>query len=86
MDAVGRAHDRARAHKVPLMATLGRHSNDWMFSFYMRSPAGFGIEVGAEGRRVDDATWVSRVYTSDIWGHHPVDNSDDAYAGTEGTA
>ncbi|MFE9644418.1 VOC family protein [Streptomyces sp. NPDC006365] len=82
MDEVGRAHDRAHAHKVPLMATLGRHSNDLMFSFYMRSPAGFGIEVGAEGRRVDDATWVSRVYHSDIWGHHPVDDGDDAYAGT----
>jgi 3,4-dihydroxy-9,10-secoandrosta-1,3,5(10)-triene-9,17-dione 4,5-dioxygenase len=84
-DEVGRAHDRARAHKVPLMATLGRHSNDWMFSFYMRSPAGFGIEVGAEGRRVDDETWVSRVYTSDIWGHHAVQDGDDAYAGTGGT-
>jgi 3,4-dihydroxy-9,10-secoandrosta-1,3,5(10)-triene-9,17-dione 4,5-dioxygenase len=85
MDAVGQAHDRARRHKVPLMATLGRHSNDRMFSFYMRSPAGFGIEVGAEGQRVDDATWVSRVYTGDIWGHHAVAEGDDAYAGTEGT-
>jgi 3,4-dihydroxy-9,10-secoandrosta-1,3,5(10)-triene-9,17-dione 4,5-dioxygenase len=85
MDDVGRAHDRARAHKIPLMATLGRHSNDLMFSFYMRSPAGFGIEVGAEGRRVDDETWVSRVYTSDIWGHHAVADGDDGYAGTTGT-
>ncbi|MEI5525998.1 VOC family protein [Streptomyces brasiliscabiei] len=86
MDEVGRAHDRARAHKVPLMATLGRHSNDGMFSFYMRSPAGFGIEVGAEGRRVDDETWVSRVYTADIWGHHAVADGDDGYAGTVATA
>jgi 3,4-dihydroxy-9,10-secoandrosta-1,3,5(10)-triene-9,17-dione 4,5-dioxygenase len=54
------------------MATLGKHANDGMFSFYMKSPAGFGIEIGAEGRRVDDQTWVSRVYTADIWGHHPV--------------
>lgn len=85
MDEVGRAHDRARAHKIPLMATLGRHSNDGMFSFYMRSPAGFGLEVGAEGRRVDDETWVSRTYTADIWGHHAVAHDDDAYAGTNGT-
>ncbi|MPY62777.1 VOC family protein [Streptomyces spongiae] len=84
-DEVGRAHDRAREHKVPLMATLGRHSNDLMFSFYMRSPAGFGIEVGAEGRRVDDETWVSRVYTADVWGHHAVADGDDGYAGTVGT-
>lgn len=84
-DEVGRAHDRARAHKIPLMATLGRHSNDGMFSFYMRSPAGFAVEVGAEGRRVDEETWVSRTYTADIWGHHPVADGDDGYAGTEGT-
>ncbi|MDX3641564.1 VOC family protein [Streptomyces sp. MB09-02B] len=86
MDEVGRAHDRARTHKIPLLATLGRHSNDLMFSFYMRSPAGFGIEVGAEGRRVDEATWVSRVYTSDIWGHHAVADGDDGYAGTIGSS
>jgi 3,4-dihydroxy-9,10-secoandrosta-1,3,5(10)-triene-9,17-dione 4,5-dioxygenase len=71
-DDVGRALDRVREHDVPLMATLGKHANDGMFSFYMKSPAGFGIEIGAEGRRVDDQTWVSRVYTADIWGHHPV--------------
>ncbi|MFI9588153.1 hypothetical protein ACIHCQ_41680 [Streptomyces sp. NPDC052236] len=38
---------------------------------YMTSPAGFGIEIGAGGVQVDEGTWVSRVYTADIWGHHP---------------
>jgi 3,4-dihydroxy-9,10-secoandrosta-1,3,5(10)-triene-9,17-dione 4,5-dioxygenase len=68
---VGRALDRVRDHKIPLMATLGKHANDEMFSFYMTSPAGFGIEIGAEGVQVDERTWVSRTYTADIWGHHP---------------
>jgi 3,4-dihydroxy-9,10-secoandrosta-1,3,5(10)-triene-9,17-dione 4,5-dioxygenase len=68
---VGRALDRAREHEIPLMATLGKHANDGMFSFYMTSPAGFGIEVGAEGVLVDEKSWVSRTYTADIWGHHP---------------
>lgn len=72
-EEVGRALDRVRQHDVPLMATLGKHSNDGMFSFYMRSPAGFGIEIGAGGVHVDDRSWVSRIYTADVWGHHPVD-------------
>jgi 3,4-dihydroxy-9,10-secoandrosta-1,3,5(10)-triene-9,17-dione 4,5-dioxygenase len=72
-DDVGRALDRVREHRVPLMATLGKHANDGMFSFYMTSPAGFGVEIGAEGVRVDEGSWVSRTYTADIWGHHPPD-------------
>jgi 3,4-dihydroxy-9,10-secoandrosta-1,3,5(10)-triene-9,17-dione 4,5-dioxygenase len=72
-EEVGRALDRTREHDVRLMATLGKHANDGMFSFYMTSPAGFGIEIGAGGVQVDESTWVSRVYTADIWGHHPVD-------------
>ncbi|MEU4222810.1 VOC family protein [Nonomuraea sp. NPDC026600] len=70
-DEVGRALDRVREHGVPLMATLGKHANDGMFSFYMTSPAGFGIEIGAGGVQVDEHSWVSRTYTADIWGHHP---------------
>ncbi|MGW2889729.1 VOC family protein [Streptomyces griseoruber] len=71
-EEVGRALDRTREHEVRLMATLGKHANDGMFSFYMTSPAGFGIEIGAGGVQVDESTWVSRTYTADIWGHHPV--------------
>ncbi|MDQ1022040.1 VOC family protein [Streptomyces afghaniensis] len=71
-EEVGRALDRTREHDVELMATLGKHANDGMFSFYMKSPAGFGIEIGAGGVQVDESTWVSRTYTADIWGHHPV--------------
>jgi 3,4-dihydroxy-9,10-secoandrosta-1,3,5(10)-triene-9,17-dione 4,5-dioxygenase len=72
-DDVGRALDRVRQYRVPLLATLGKHANDGMLSFYMRSPAGFGVEIGSGGVQVDDRIWVSRTYTADIWGHHPAD-------------
>jgi 3,4-dihydroxy-9,10-secoandrosta-1,3,5(10)-triene-9,17-dione 4,5-dioxygenase len=55
---------------VPVSATLGRHANDLMVSFYARTPGGFDVEYGTDGRRVDDATWVSRETTAvSLWGH-----------------
>ena len=49
-DDVGLCLDRARRHKVPMSATLGRHVNDLMLSFYMKTPGGFDVEFGTEGR------------------------------------
>ena len=49
LDHVGRALERVRKHKAPLSATLGRHMNDEMVSFYVRSPGGFDVEFGTEG-------------------------------------
>ena len=64
LDDVGRALERVRKHKVPLSATLGRHMNDQMVSFYVRSPGGFDIEYGTEGLTVDDQKWVARESTA----------------------
>jgi 3,4-dihydroxy-9,10-secoandrosta-1,3,5(10)-triene-9,17-dione 4,5-dioxygenase len=70
LDDVGRALDRCARRGVPVSATLGRHANDLMVSFYARTPSGFDIEYGTDGRRVDDATWVSRETTAvSLWGH-----------------
>jgi 3,4-dihydroxy-9,10-secoandrosta-1,3,5(10)-triene-9,17-dione 4,5-dioxygenase len=70
MDEVGRALDRVAAHNVKLSATLGRHCNDHMVSFYMKTPGGFDLEYGYGGLTVDwtqhnvyEATRVS------LWGH-----------------
>lgn len=70
MDEVGRALDRAAALGVKLSATLGRHCNDHMTSFYMKTPGGFDLEYGYGGLTVDwaqhsvyEATRVS------LWGH-----------------
>lgn len=70
MDEVGRALDRVVAQDVKLSATLGRHCNDHMISFYMKTPGGFDMEYGYGGLTVDwaqhsvyEATRVS------LWGH-----------------
>ena len=61
LDDVGRALERVRKHKAPLSATLGRHMNDEMISFYVRSPGGFDIEFGTEGlHRRRRSSWVAR--------------------------
>lgn len=70
LDDVGRALERVRKHKAPLSATLGRHMNDEMVSFYVKSPAGFDIEFGCEGLQVDEKRWVARESTAvSYWGH-----------------
>ncbi len=71
LDHVGRALERVRKYKAPLSATLGRHMNDQMVSFYVRSPGGFDVEYGCEGLTVDDARWVARESTAvSYWGHN----------------
>jgi 3,4-dihydroxy-9,10-secoandrosta-1,3,5(10)-triene-9,17-dione 4,5-dioxygenase len=70
LDDVGRALDRCTRRRVPLSATLGRHANDLMVSFYVKTPGGFDIEYGTDGQVVDDATWVARESTAvSLWGH-----------------
>jgi 2,3-dihydroxybiphenyl 1,2-dioxygenase len=60
----------AQDRGVPISGSLGRHTNDHMVSFYMRSPSGFEIEYGFGARTVDDAIWkVQHHYSGSIWGH-----------------
>jgi 3,4-dihydroxy-9,10-secoandrosta-1,3,5(10)-triene-9,17-dione 4,5-dioxygenase len=70
-DDVGLCLDRALRRKVPMSATLGRHVNDKMLSFYMKTPGGFDIEFGCEGMQVDDDHgWIARESTAvSLWGH-----------------
>ena len=70
VDDVGLAHDRALRKKIKQSATIGRHVNDLMLSFYMKTPGGFDVEFGCEGRTVDDAEWIARESTAvSLWGH-----------------
>lgn len=70
MDEVGRAMDRRLKHGAKLMATLGRHVNDRMTSFYLLSPSGFAIEYGYGGRVVDWSRNVVHQTTEvSLWGH-----------------
>jgi 3,4-dihydroxy-9,10-secoandrosta-1,3,5(10)-triene-9,17-dione 4,5-dioxygenase len=69
-DDVGLCLDRAIRREVPMSATLGRHVNDLMLSFYMKTPGGFDVEFGCEGRQVDDENWIARESTAvSPWGH-----------------
>lgn len=70
IDAVGFALERGEAAAMPITATLGRHTNDHMVSFYMQTPAGFEVEFGTGALEVDDSTWrVMRHEKPSSWGH-----------------
>lgn len=72
IDDVGRALDIINERGVPLAMSLGRHTNDHMTSFYVRTPSGFEIEYGTGGRLIDDATWELATYDAmSFWGHKP---------------
>lgn len=70
MDEVGRAYDRMLKHGVKLMATLGRHVNDQVISFYMLTPSNFALEFGCGGAVIDwDRHSVFEATAVSQWGH-----------------
>ena len=71
MDDVGYAFDRFDADGTVVL-TLGRHTNDHMFSFYGATPSGFAVEYGWGARRVEPGWSVVRYDNISCWGHKPV--------------
>jgi len=70
LDDVGSTYYLCQEKKIPITASLGRHTNDKMLSFYMQNPSGFNVEYGWGGRLVDDSTWVVQQHTEgSVWGH-----------------
>ena len=70
LDAVGACLDRVNAAGLPITATLGRHVNDGMVSFYFLAPGGIPVEVGYDGRQYDWNGFVpTKSTTGDLWGH-----------------
>jgi len=69
VDEVGRAHDRAIARSIPISTQIGRHANDLMFSFYMKSPFGFDVDIGCERRLVGEEWVPQKLVQADVWGH-----------------
>ncbi|MEM9393345.1 MAG: VOC family protein [Pseudomonadota bacterium] len=70
LDDVGQGYDIAQtSDKVAF--TLGRHSNDWMTSFYSHTPSGFFVETGWGGRIIDPETWEPHETDTgpSYWGH-----------------
>lgn len=72
LDDVGQGYDLAQMRGEDSIAyTLGRHTNDFMTSFYTRTPSDFFIEYGWGGRIIDPASWKPHE-TFDgpsFWGH-----------------
>ncbi len=71
MDEVGYCMDRVKAAGLHIFASLGRHSNDEMVSFYFFAPGGIGFEVGYDGKQVKDWSKYKPTKTTsgDHWGH-----------------
>jgi 2,3-dihydroxybiphenyl 1,2-dioxygenase len=70
LDDVGQGYDIARRNDG-VAYSLGRHTNDWMTSFYAHTPSGFFVENGWGGRLIDVDTWEPHE-TFDgpsFWGH-----------------
>ena len=67
VDDVGQAHDEVQRRGLTLTLPLGKHANDQMLSFYVRTPAGFEVEYGAGGRRPIEEAEFS---VEDMWGRH----------------
>lgn len=70
LDEVGRALERVKQAGLPLFATLGRHVNDNMCSFYVMAPGGIAVEYGYDGLLIDWDDYTPTVSTvGDLWGH-----------------
>jgi 2,3-dihydroxybiphenyl 1,2-dioxygenase len=74
LDDVGQAYDIALSEQDRVNVTLGRHTNDFMTSFYAKSPSSFMIECGWGGREIDPSTWqpVEMHDGPSLWGHERV--------------
>ncbi len=70
VDEVGYCLDRVLARDIHITSTLGRHTNDRMLSFYMRTPGGFELEFGCEGLQMDWTDYTpTKTTLPSIWGH-----------------
>jgi 2,3-dihydroxybiphenyl 1,2-dioxygenase len=71
LDDVGQAYDLALGEEGRIATTFGRHSNDFMTSFYAHTPSGFFVEYGWGGRSIDPATHapVEMTCGPSLWGH-----------------
>lgn len=81
-DDVGHAYDLADHRDEEIGVTLGRHTNDYMTSFYTYSPSKFMVEYGWGGKEVDPRNCqpFELVDGPSIWGHNRSWLSDEANA------
>ena len=71
LDDVGQGYDLAKTGIAEIAYTLGRHTNDYMTSYYAHTPSGFFVESGWGGRIIDTANWRPQETNvgPSFWGH-----------------
>src|SRR5262245_49108777 len=69
-DDLGQGYDIALGEDR-VATTLGRHTSDFITSFYSRTPSGFMVEYGWGARSIDPDTWKAfeRKEGPSLWGH-----------------
>ena len=78
LDDVGQGYDIALGEPDRIATTLGRHPNDAVTSYYLKSPSGFMLEYGWGGKEVTPGRWQASEVTvgPSLWGHDRVWLSD----------
>jgi 2,3-dihydroxybiphenyl 1,2-dioxygenase len=73
-DDVGQGYDLALGEKDRISVTLGRHTSDFITSFYSWTPSAFMVEYGWGARSIDVGTWQAseRKEGPSMWGHERV--------------
>lgn len=71
-DDVGYGYDIVRDLGIPVAIEPGKHSNDHMQSFYLKSPSGFWVEYGYGGREIGPDWEVKNYDQPMLWGHRMV--------------
>ena len=73
-DDVGQGYDIALGEEGRIGVTLGRHTSDFITSFYSWTPSGFMVEYGWGARSIDVETWkaAERKEGPSMWGHDRV--------------
>tara|TARA_B100001250_G_scaffold338783_1_gene305934 strand:- start:174 stop:1148 length:975 start_codon:yes stop_codon:yes gene_type:complete len=71
LDDVGQGYDLIQYEDSKIAYTMGRHTNDYMTSFYSITPSGFFVENGWGGRIIDPNTWkpIETFEGPSFWGH-----------------
>jgi 2,3-dihydroxybiphenyl 1,2-dioxygenase len=69
-DDVGQGYDLALAEEGRLAVTLGRHTSDFITSFYTWTPSSFMVEYGWGARTIDVEHWQAyeRKEGPSLWG------------------
>jgi 2,3-dihydroxybiphenyl 1,2-dioxygenase len=73
-DDVGQGYDLALGEEGRVSTTLGRHTSDFITSFYSWTPSAFMVEYGWGARSIDVDSWQAseRKEGPSMWGHDRV--------------